>query len=62
MADDPTATKVSDGFPNSNTALDLTGGSPEPELRELIGDMSPDEFRRVGHQVIDWLADYFEHP
>ncbi len=24
------------------------------------GDMSPEDFRRYGHQVIDWLADYFE--
>ena len=23
--------------------------------------MSPDEFRRHGHHVVDWLADYFEH-
>jgi aromatic-L-amino-acid/L-tryptophan decarboxylase len=26
------------------------------------GDMGPEDFRRYGHQVIDWLADYFEHP
>jgi aromatic-L-amino-acid decarboxylase len=24
-----------------------------------FGDMSPEEFRRCGHQVIDWLADFF---
>ena len=24
------------------------------------GDMPPDEFRRFGHEVIDWVADYFE--
>ncbi|HTK08786.1 MAG TPA: pyridoxal-dependent decarboxylase [Ktedonobacteraceae bacterium] len=28
----------------------------------MSGDMSPEDFRRYGHQVIDWLADYFEHP
>lgn len=27
-----------------------------------LGDMSPAEFRRHGHQLIDWIADYFEHP
>lgn len=26
------------------------------------GDMSPEEFRRYGHQVIDWIADYLSHP
>ncbi len=25
------------------------------------GDMSAEEFRRFGHQVIDWISDYFEH-
>jgi aromatic-L-amino-acid decarboxylase len=25
------------------------------------GDMSASEFRRFGHQVIDWISDYFEH-
>lgn len=24
--------------------------------------MSPDEFRRMGHTVVDWLADYQQHP
>ena len=23
--------------------------------------MSPEEFRRHGHEVIDWIADYYEH-
>src|SRR5438046_1768822 len=23
--------------------------------------MPPDEFRRLGHEIIDWIADYFEH-
>ena len=25
------------------------------------GDMPAEEFRRYGHQIIDWIADYFEH-
>ena len=25
-----------------------------------LGDMSPDEFRRFGHELIDWIAEYFE--
>lgn len=25
-----------------------------------LGDMSPDEFRRYGHELIDWIAGYFE--
>ena len=30
---------------------------PSPEL----GDMTSEEFRRVGHELIDWIADYFEN-
>jgi aromatic-L-amino-acid decarboxylase len=26
-----------------------------------LGDMNKDEFRRVGHELIDWIADYFEN-
>jgi aromatic-L-amino-acid decarboxylase len=25
-------------------------------------DMSPEEFRRYGHQVVDWISDYLAHP
>ena len=25
-----------------------------------LGDMSPEEFRRVGHELIDWIAGYFD--
>ena len=26
------------------------------------GDMDPETFRRYGHQIVDWIAEYFEHP
>ncbi len=35
--------------------------SAEP-VESLLGDMPPEEFRRFGHQVVDWIADYFEQP
>ncbi len=37
---------------------------PEKQIAGLsaeLGDMSAEEFRRFGHQVIDWIANYFEH-
>lgn len=38
----------------------------EPEILSgseyLAGDMPPDDFRRYGHQVVDWIADYLSHP
>lgn len=36
---------------------DTTGPPPL-----LTGGMPAEEFRRFGHQVIDWIADYWEHP
>jgi aromatic-L-amino-acid/L-tryptophan decarboxylase len=37
--------------------------SREPQLSpEPLGDMSTDDFRRYGHQVVDWIADYLAHP
>jgi aromatic-L-amino-acid decarboxylase len=27
----------------------------------VLGDMTAGEFRRYGHKLIDWIADYFEH-
>jgi aromatic-L-amino-acid/L-tryptophan decarboxylase len=27
----------------------------------LGGDMPTEEFRRHGHEIVDWIADYFEH-
>jgi aromatic-L-amino-acid decarboxylase len=26
-----------------------------------LGDMPDDEFRRYGYQIVDWIADYFQH-
>ncbi len=28
-------------------------------LNKPLGDMPPEEFRKYGHQLIDWIADYF---
>ncbi|MEP6789564.1 MAG: pyridoxal-dependent decarboxylase, partial [Acidobacteriota bacterium] len=25
------------------------------------GDMAPDEFRKYGYEIVDWIANYFEH-
>ena len=25
-----------------------------------LGDMSAEEFRRFGHEIVDWIANYFE--
>ncbi|HYX28653.1 MAG TPA: pyridoxal-dependent decarboxylase [Pyrinomonadaceae bacterium] len=30
------------------------------EREESLGDMSAEEFRRRGHELIDWIADYFD--
>src|SRR5438132_3792542 len=34
----------------------------ETELKKSpeLGDMSTEEFRRFGHEIVDWIADYFE--
>ncbi|HET8675706.1 MAG TPA: pyridoxal-dependent decarboxylase, partial [Blastocatellia bacterium] len=29
---------------------------------DASGDMSAEEFRRYGHRVVDWIADYLSHP
>jgi aromatic-L-amino-acid decarboxylase len=34
--------------------------NPEgPSLAPALGDMSKEDFRRLGHDLIDWIADYF---
>jgi len=32
-----------------------------PQTTPQLGDMTTDEFRRYGHELIDWVADYFDH-
>jgi hypothetical protein len=48
----------------------LAEGFPRPETRRsarrnrggpMNTDMSGDEFRRFGHEVVDWIADYLEN-
>src|SRR5688572_22232616 len=34
---------------------------PAPQTAPQLGDMTTDEFRRYGHELIDWVADYFDH-
>ena len=31
------------------------------EVAPPTGDMSAAEFRRFGHEIVDWIANYFEH-
>ncbi len=31
------------------------------EKLDKLGDMPADEFRKYGYQVVDWIANYFEH-
>lgn len=33
----------------------------EQKVAPALGDMDKEEFRRFGHELIDWIADYFEH-
>lgn len=34
---------------------------PESYLAPGLGDMSREDFRRLGHELIDWIADYFDN-
>ena len=35
--------------------------SKPDEVRPRTGDMPAEEFRRFGHEIVDWIANYFEH-
>lgn len=32
------------------------------EKPERLGDMSPDEFKQYGHQIVDWISEYLCNP
>ena len=32
----------------------------EGKVAPVLGDMDKEDFRRFGHELIDWIADYFE--
>ena len=34
---------------------------PSNAVAPHLGDMPAAEFRRYGHELIDWIANYFEH-
>jgi aromatic-L-amino-acid decarboxylase len=34
---------------------------PQPAPAPVLGDMSKEDFRRFGHELIDWVAEYLEH-
>ncbi|MGH9932532.1 MAG: pyridoxal phosphate-dependent decarboxylase family protein [Pyrinomonadaceae bacterium] len=34
---------------------------PRPKLAPTLGDMSKEDFRRFGHELVDWVAKYLEH-
>jgi aromatic-L-amino-acid/L-tryptophan decarboxylase len=42
---------------NAGSQLPATGTAPSSETESF--HMSPDDFRRHGHEVIDWIADYY---
>ena len=44
------------------TRKEESGMKPVPEGSETatLGDMSAEEFRRFGHEIVDWIANYFE--
>src|SRR3981081_3191917 len=34
---------------------------PRPQTAPALGDMSKEDFRRFGHELVDWVAEYLEH-
>src|SRR6266849_3049966 len=45
----------------SQPCMAETERKPNKVAAAPTGDMSAEEFRRFGHEIIDWIADYFEH-
>ena len=43
-----------------NSDVEDLAGPPQPG--PALGDMPVEDFRRFGHEIIDWIADYWEHP
>src|SRR5262245_22848923 len=43
-------------------ALGLSKPTESHPEQSSLGDMSAADFRRYGHQVVDWIADYLSHP
>jgi aromatic-L-amino-acid decarboxylase len=41
--------------------MSLTQRREDAKERKELGDMSAEEFRRYGHELIDWIANYFDH-
>ena len=33
---------------------------PKGSETVTLGDMSAEDFRRFGHEIVDWIANYFE--
>ena len=33
----------------------------QARLAPALGDMSKEDFRRFGHELVDWVAEYLEH-
>jgi len=38
------------------------GDNPILDTEPTLGDMDPAEFRRAGHQLVDWISRYLENP
>ena len=39
----------------------VNSSANKPEQTPSLGDMPAEEFRRYGYELVDWIADYFEH-
>src|SRR6202171_4979685 len=39
----------------------MVSETEQPSIAPPTGDMSAAEFRRFGHEIVDWIANYFEH-